>query len=208
MIRTLLVKNMYLENVSACMAYIVRCSLTVQHVSTKEKIMNITKELLQKVARPGPAVDLQELAELMNKLLPTYDILSKEQVCSFIAQLCHESGGFHWLTELGGHVYFDKYEPSTSIGKMLGNTEPGDGERFKGRGLLQITGRYNVMEFGKWYKKETGNTFEIEELSKLPLALYSSLWYWKKLHLEKVKDLKRQTKLINGGLTGYQDRLD
>ncbi len=167
----------------------------------------ITKEFLKLVAYKTPKIDLDALAGYMNGEFTTFGIESKEQQCAFIAQIAHETGGFRWLEELGNKTYFNKYEPGTSIGKKLGNKQPGDGAKFKGRGLIQLTGRSNYMAFGKWLKSNYGRTFEVEEVASVPfLAFMAAIWYWHKNNLKDTKDFKVLTRKINGGYNGLEDR--
>ena len=78
-------------------------------------------------------------------LLNSYHVNTPLRISHFMAQIEHESGGFKYLKELGNDAYFSKYEGR----KDLGNTEAGDGIKFKGRGYIQITGRANYTVLSK-----------------------------------------------------------
>lgn len=118
----------------------------------------------------------------------------------FIAQLAHESGEFRYMEELAsGAVYEGR--------KDLGNTEPGDGVKFKGRGLVQITGRANYALL----KRTFGIDFiENPELLETPqYAALSACWFWNSRNLNVLADADdflAITKKINGGVTGLKDR--
>ena len=119
----------------------------------------------------------------------------------FLAQVAHESGGFNYVREIASG---DAYEGRAD----LGNTEAGDGPRFRGRGLIQITGRANYRACGD----ALGVDFVSQPgLLESPLyAARSAGWFWKAHGLNEradIGDFKGITKRINGGLNGYADRL-
>jgi len=119
----------------------------------------------------------------------------------FIAQLCHESGGFRYVEELAsGKAYEGR--------KDLGNTEEGDGIRFKGRGLIQITGRENYRACGDALGVDLLS--DPSSLEHPDLACRSAAWFWHKRGLNELADkgdFRTITKRINGGLNGWADRL-
>jgi putative chitinase len=124
-----------------------------------------------------------------------------ERETHFLAQVAHESGGFNYVRELASG---DAYEGRAD----LGNTEPGDGVRFKGRGLIQITGKANYAACGDALGVDLLLTPEL--LERPDLAARSAGWYWDSRHLNELADrgdARAITKKINGGLNGYQDRL-
>jgi putative chitinase len=138
-------------------------------------------------------------------LLNGYHINTPLRLAHFMSQIEHESGGFKWLTELGGKSYFDKYEGR----KDLGNTQTGDGARFKGRGYIQVTGRYNYTRLSK----DTGIDFlnNPDLLAQEVNAIVSACWFWNKNKLNELADkddAKAVTKKINGGFNGLKDRLE
>lgn len=120
----------------------------------------------------------------------------------FLAQVAHESGGLLYTKELAsGKAYEGR--------KDLGNTEKGDGVRFKGRGYIQITGRANYTALAKDLKIDCVNHPEL--LERTEFALLSALWFWKKNGLNKYADrdaFTELTKRINGGTNGMEDRLE
>ena len=120
----------------------------------------------------------------------------------FMAQIAHESDGFRTTTEYSSG---ESYEGR----KDLGNLNPGDGPRFKGRGLIQLTGRHNYEVFSKILGKPLINY--PESVANFPLALEVSCLYWRQKDLNRYADkgdFETITKRINGGLIGYDQRLD
>jgi predicted chitinase len=121
----------------------------------------------------------------------------------FLAQIGHESGELRFRAEIAnGEAYEGRAD--------LGNSMPGDGRRFKGRGLIQLTGRANYLEYGRALGRE-------EELLKTPelietdndLCVDVAGWFWAKRGLNALADtddLTAITKRINGGLNGLEDR--
>lgn len=121
----------------------------------------------------------------------------------FLAQLGHESCDLRYCEELadGG-----AYEGRTD----LGNTYPGDGPKFKGRGLIQITGRFNYSAYGRHKGRDFVTLANYELLAKDPsLAVDVSCWFWTKHGLNTLADtddVRAVTKVINGGYNGLADR--
>ncbi len=95
----------------------------------------------------GARIDrAQTFAPLIDQAAPDFEINTQERMAAFLAQVGHESGGLHWLVELWGPTATQlRYEGRAD----LGNTEPGDGVRYKGRGLIQLTGRENYRKAGE-----------------------------------------------------------
>ena len=121
-----------------------------------------------------------------------------------MAQMGHESGSFRYATEMASGK---AYNPGTSTGKNLGNTQPGDGPRFKGRGYIQLTGRWNYGHFGK---KVGVDLISNPELAADPdIAAAIAVQFYKD-RVDRVAarrgDVAGATKGINPGLNGLEDR--
>ena len=181
--------------------------------------------------------EVEEWCEELNKALPKYDIDTPKRIASFISQCAHESRDFTALEEnlnysqsalervfgryfgpgkrnaaeyarkpekIANYVYMDEFRSKRGA---LGNTQPGDGWRFRGKGLKQLTGRNNVEGFAKDYgitAEEASDWLETKEG-----ALASALWFWSKNNLNEIADtgsVKAATKRINGGDIGLADR--
>ena len=85
----------------------------------------------------------------LNAAMTAYAIATPLRCAAFIAQLAHESGEFRWMEEIWGPTAAQqRYEPPSDLAAKLGNTQAGDGKRFKGRGPIQITGRFNYAKYG------------------------------------------------------------
>lgn len=154
----------------------------------------------------GARIDRAEtFLPFIEAAMQEFEINTPARQAAFLAQVGHESGGLHWLVELWGPTEAQRrYE-----GRLdLGNTEPGDGYRFRGRGLLQTTGRHNYEKTGDALGEDL---IENPELLGLPeLASRSAGWYWKSRGLNELADqcdYLRITKRINGGTNGYAERL-
>lgn len=134
-----------------------------------------------------------------------YDITGPVRVAAFLAQVGHESGGFKYTREIWGPTAAQKrYEGR----KDLGNTQPGDGSKYRGRGLIQITGRFNYQKASD--ALGIGLVSVPEQLELKPLAARSAAWWWSAHGCNELADLgdfERLTRRINGGLNGYPDRL-
>jgi putative chitinase len=134
--------------------------------------------------------------------LASYKIESKLRIAHFMGQVTHECAGFRTTEEFAsGAAYEGRAD--------LGNTKPGDGKRYKGRGLLQLTGRANYRRFGKRLDLplEDDPRLAADPVTSLKIACE----YWKDRKINDPADqdnLVRVTKLVNGGLNGIDDRRD
>lgn len=136
------------------------------------------------------------------------------RLAQYLAQVLHESGAFRYDREVWGPTTAQKrYEGR----KDLGNVQKGDGFLFRGRTGIQITGRANTRAFRDWCRK-LGGTPAVPNFEKTPDAMLTDpweglgpIWYWDTRGLNRYADqgdIEMITKKINGGLNGYQDRLD
>jgi putative chitinase len=119
----------------------------------------------------------------------------------------HESAEFKYTREIGSDAYLSKYDTGT-LAKRLGNTPEadGDGIKFCGRGLIQLTGHSNMLAFAKASGIDV--IANPEYLETPEGAVHSACWFWKKNNLDKISnDLKAVTRRINGGLNGINERL-
>ena len=132
------------------------------------------------------------------------------ELAQFMAQMRHESADFSSLKELGSlerhkRRYDPRYSPKTA--KILGNTHPGDGERYFGRGFVQITGRDNYRMAGEYLGIDL---LKHPELAARPdIAAKIAVWYWKtrvKPGVNNFNDTTAVTKMINPALRGLQTR--
>lgn len=134
-----------------------------------------------------------------------FDILSNTRIAAFLAQVGHESVGFTHTVEIWGPTAAQKrYEGRID----LGNTQPGDGFRFRGRGLIQITGRDNYQRLQDVLGIDV--VAEPQRLELKSLAARSAAWWWA-YHgcngLADAGDFRALTKRINGGYNGLDDRM-
>lgn len=142
-----------------------------------------------------------ELALSANVHFRTYGILDKGlRLAHFMAQLAHESGGFRYMEEIAsGSAYEGRAD--------LGNTQPGDGKRYKGRGPIQLTGRANYRRFGQALGIDFENNPEIVALPSIGLLVACKFWDDRKLNaLADADDVEAITRRVNGGTNGLADR--
>ena len=189
-----------------------------------------TREQLQSVIGNNP--DLDGWYDALSSVLPTYEIDSPQRVAAFIAQCTHESGGFKRLKENLNYKaeslvkVFPKYFPSLDLAKQYahdqekianrvyggrmgnGDEASGDGWRYCGRGLIQLTGKDNYTFFAG----SLGIPVEeaAEYLATFEGAAQSACWYWEQNKLNRfadANDVKGLTRAINGGYIGLEDRM-
>ena len=142
---------------------------------------------------------------VLNTAMSRYQIIGTKRLAAFIAQIGHESGQLKYVKEIWGPTAAQaKYEGR----KDLGNTVAGDGSKYRGRGLIQITGRANYMACGEGLGLDLINQPEL--LEKPQHACMSAAWFWAIKGLNTLADAGEITKIskrINGGSNGLQDRL-
>ena len=152
----------------------------------------IYKEAVQKL--------IDRFLDPINKTLEEFEINTPQRIRMFLAQIGHESGQLRYRKELASGAAYEGR-------KDLGNTAPGDGVRYKGRGLIQITGKYN---YGLASLALGLPLLEKPELLEEDLnACRSAGWFWYKSNLNALADMGKFetiTRRINGGLNGYSDR--
>jgi putative chitinase len=194
---------------------------------------NFTKEHLAALI-PGNK-KVEEWYDALADILPKYDITTEARVAGFIAQCAHESGNFMTLEEnlnyreetllkvfpryfgagkrnaaeyaknpekIANYVYMDEFRTS-----KMGNVKEGDGWRFRGRGLKQLTGRENYTNFGKSVNMTAEQAADYVATEKG--AIESACWFWNAKKLNDVADtgdVVKMTKIINGGDIGLADR--
>lgn len=159
-----------------------------------------------------PGVDYDVLLPHVVDALDKSQCNNENRIAMWMAQIGHESVGLKYMEEIAsGAAYEGRAD--------LGNTQPGDGVRFKGRGPIQVTGRHNYTVLSQWAFNQgmvPTSTFFVdspEALSDLQYAFLGAIWYWTVARpdinsLCDAGDVVAVTQRINGGQNGYADRLD
>lgn len=192
--------------------------------------MQLTIDQLKQMVPGIPYAD--HWCSALNQLLPDYEINTPKRIAAFIAQCAHESGGFKFLsenlnykaeslmkvfpkyfTDIGTAKAYEK-KPEKIANKIYanrmgnGDESSGDGFKYRGRGLIQLTGKTNYSWFAASLEispEEAG-----DYLGTFEGAAQSACWFWEsnKLNNEADKgDIKTMTKKINGGYIGLDDRI-
>lgn len=161
----------------------------------------ITLQFLRKLApKAKPEVLTQELARSMQDWATRYGITTPLRVAHFVAQAAHETDGFRTLEEYAsGRAYEGR--------KDLGNTQKGDGVRYKGRGIFQLTGRSNYAYYGKLIGDDLQRLPQLAARPDVAARVAALYWSRKGLNAWADKDdVKQITRRINGGFNGLADR--
>lgn len=195
--------------------------------------MELTKEQLKQLLPKNPYID--HWHAVLVQLLPDYEINTPQRMAAFIAQCAHESGSFMVLEENLNYKapslrkLFGKYFPTDELAAAYcsmpnkqqaianriyasrmgnGDEHSGDGYRYKGRGLIQLTGKDNYTFFAGSLE------ISVEEASEymhtFEGAAQSACWFWETNNLNQYadnNDIVTMTKRINGGTIGLEDRI-
>ena len=160
------------------------------------------QQLLQILPNAGPVAGV--FVPVLNTAMNRYQIIGTKRVAAFIAQIGHESGQLKYVKEIWGPTAAQaRYEGR----KDLGNTLAGDGSKYRGRGLIQITGRANYMACGEGLGLDLIKQPEL--LEKPQHACMSAAWFWASRGLNTLADAGQFDKInqrINGGQNGAADR--
>jgi putative chitinase len=168
----------------------------------------LTDSDLQQIMPRLPQAKRQLYLPFMNRIMEIYEIDTPLRASAFLAQIAHESGELKFMEEIWGPTAQQKkYEPPSDVASRLGNTQPGDGFRYRGRGPIQITGRANYKKYGDLLGVDLiGNP----DLAATPQFAFSTAGLFWKLNglneLADVQDFTTITKRINGGLNGLAER--
>ena len=192
---------------------------------------DFTQDALGQIIPNNPYVD--HWYEALVKILPDYGINTVARVAAFLAQTAHESGGYKTLKENLNYraetlqKVFPKYFPTADLaaqyahnqerianrvyGNRMGNDDEysGDGFRYCGRGLIQLTGKQNYCKFAE--SIETPVEELPEYLGTFEGAVQSACWFWDTNNLNQwadAGDILTLTKRINGGTIGLEDRIN
>ena len=175
--------------------------------------MIITPSNLKKIIPAAKQANLDKYADSLNRELEGW---TKQSAAAFIAQIAHESGSLKYVREIeSGAAYEGR--------KDLGNIEPGDGVKFKGRGLIQITGRNNYKACSISIFGAEGMLLHAPELLEQPkYAVKSAIWFWNTRNLSDIMNkpddwvrvfrnktynrFEWVTLKINGGQNGIKER--
>lgn len=160
----------------------------------------INKQQLQAIFKESSPARIEQFLAFLNDTMNEFQINTPQRMRMFLAQIGHESGQLRYVKELAsGEAYEGRAD--------LGNTSPGDGVRYKGRGLIQITGKRNYALASLALDLPL---LETPEKLEEPLnAVRSAGWFWSNNNLNALADMglfKEITKRINGGYNGYADR--
>lgn len=162
------------------------------------------KQILKRIMPFATDANINKYISHLNDTMKQFAIDTPLRQAHFLAQLGHESGSLRYVREIAsGEAYEGR--------KDLGNTSPGDGVKYKGRGLIQLTGKANYKAFDDFTGGRYGLLEHPERVEQPDLATMVAGWFWDKNNLNRCADqddARKVTKIINGGYNGLDNRLD
>jgi putative chitinase len=168
---------------------------------SESNMILLTAQQLLAIAPDADSSQVESLAPCLNETMVEFSINTPLRQAHFLAQVAHESDRFNALEE---YASGEDYEWRDD----LGNIQPGDGVRFKGRGLIQVTGRTNYGDCGRALGVDLISN--PKRLADPDLASRSAGWYWSTRQLNgdaDRDDVRTVTRVINGGYNGLDDRM-
>ena len=164
----------------------------------------MTPEVLAACAGASPD-RAARFASVLSAAMDEFDIVTPACQAAFLAQIGHESGGLLYTSEIWGPTPAQmRYEGRVDLGNLM----PGDGSKYRGRGLIQVTGRANYSRMGRALGLDLEARPEL--LAETGAAARSAACFWDAHGLNEYAeagDFKQLTRRINGGLNGYDERL-
>ena len=181
-------------------------------------MMQINKQQLLRalvgIAKPS-AKSLDEFVASFNQWALSYEINNTKRLVHYLAQVMHESACLRYTTEIASGAAYD----TGAKAKALGNTpeKDGDGQKYKGRGYIQLTGRANYKAFSESDLCMEDVLKYPEKVAQFPLNQMASMWFWQTKGLNDLADLddggkvgedivRRITQKVNGGQNGIAQR--
>ena len=161
----------------------------------------ITKKQLSRIWDVNETTISDRIINDLNNCLSKFQINTPNRIRHFISQISHESGGGKWMKELASG---DNYEGR----KDLGNTQPGDGRKYKGAGFIQLTGRANYSDFSK-YMNDPKIMDGVDYVAlNYPATSAGFWWYNNKMNAlcDRNPTVEEVTRRVNGGTNGLADR--
>ena len=145
----------------------------------------------------------------LNAAMEEFGINTPARQSAFLAQIAHESGQLRYVREIASGADYD----TGRLAARLGNTPEadGDGQKYKGRGLIQITGKTNYRAASRALFGDDRLLSDPSTLEETEHACRSAAWFWQSHGLNEIADngnFERITRIINGGLNGQQDRVE
>ncbi|MGC6372878.1 glycoside hydrolase family 19 protein [Pseudomonas sp. K2I15] len=147
----------------------------------------------------------------LNTAMVHHQITTPKRIAAFLAQIGHESGELRYVRELGSDRYLSKYDTGV-LAARLGNSPEADadGQKYRGRGLIQITGRRNYLACSQVLFGDERLLQQPELLEQPQWAAESAAWFWQSNGLNELADKDQFTTItrrINGGLNGLENRM-
>jgi putative chitinase len=163
----------------------------------------VSSERLLRLAPSGKTAIVDGIAAHFDRLSTEAGMTPRLRLCHFLAQAAHETDRFRTLEEYGGAAWFARYDGR----RDLGNTQAGDGARFHGRGIFQLTGRFNYRRYGALVGLDLEANPDLAREPAVSLAI--AFAYWRERGIDAAADaddVEHVTRLINGGRNGLAQR--
>ena len=166
-------------------------------------------EQLNQLMPAAPSATLAAVIEPLNNTCIEFSINTPRRIAAFLSQLAHESGELRWMNEIWGPTEAQRrYEPPAKKALQLGNTQPGDGKRYRGRGPIQLTGRSNYKIAGAALALPLEDNPDLVATPAVGIRVAG--WFWNSKSLNDLADQNNYlgiTRRINGGTNGLADRV-